>query len=72
MRYRAATALPYNDRHRATAGLRGHLRIIALTEGATPDWSTMVVQGPTETTGQRGRTWFEWSATVEATSEDTS
>ncbi|SFU08560.1 hypothetical protein SAMN05660657_05536 [Geodermatophilus amargosae] len=39
---------------------------MALADSATPDWSTMVVQGPAEATGQRGRTWYEWSATTEA------
>ena len=30
----------------------------------SPDWDTLVVTGPTETTDARGRVWFEYSATV--------
>jgi hypothetical protein len=63
--YKAAAALPYDDRHRATSGLRGQLRVMAACVGATPDWATLAVEGPTETPGAHGRTWFEWTATVE-------
>ncbi len=65
VRYVAAAALPYADRERATAGLRGQLRLMALAAAATPDWSTLSVTGPTEVLGARSRTWFEWTATVE-------
>ena len=37
---------------------------MALAGGGTPDWTTMVVQGPTEVVGLHGRTWFQWTATV--------
>ncbi len=68
--YQAATALPYDDLVRATAGLRGQLRPMAIADGATPDWSTMVVQGPVEVTGLHGATWYKWTATGEARSGD--
>jgi hypothetical protein len=64
--YRAAAALPYDDLQRATAGLRGQLRIMTLADDVTPDWSTLTVEGPTETPGWHGRVWFEWTATVRA------
>ncbi len=70
MIYRAAAALPYPDRDRATAGLRGQLRLMVLAGGTTPDWSTLIVEGPVETPGLHGRVWFEWSASVEADDED--
>jgi hypothetical protein len=65
VRYIAAAALPYLDRERAAVGLRGQLRLMALAAAATPEWSTLTVTGPTEMLGDRGRTWFEWTATVE-------
>ena len=66
MLYKAAAAYPYVDRERATAALRGQLRLIALAGGGRPDWSTLVVEGPIEAPGLRGRTWFEWTASVNA------
>ncbi len=54
MTYQAAAALPYNDRVRVVADLRGQLRLMALADGATPDWSTMTVEGPVEVTGLHG------------------
>ncbi len=66
--YRAAAALPYNDRERATAGLRGQLLLIAVAADAVPDWSTLTVEGPVEAVGLHGRTWYEWTATVTASS----
>ncbi|WP_347059653.1 hypothetical protein ABC795_04190 [Blastococcus sp. HT6-30] len=45
MTYRAAAALPYNDLERATAGLRGQLRVMAATDRAMPDWTTLAVEG---------------------------
>lgn len=66
MTYRAAAALPYDNLERATAGLRGQLRLMAAIDGATPDWSTLALEGPVETQGLHGRTWYEWAATVEA------
>jgi hypothetical protein len=63
--YRAAAALPYDDRERATAGLRGQLRLTAFADGVTADWSTMVVEGPTEVVGRHDVLWFEWSGAVD-------
>jgi hypothetical protein len=66
--YSATTALPYEHLERATAGLRGTLRQLVLDDGAgeLPDWSTLQVAGPVTTTGARGRTWYEYAATVES------
>ena len=64
MLYRAAAALPSDDRERATAELRGQLRVIAAAVGSVPDWTTLVVDGPTELAEWSGQSWFEWSATV--------
>jgi hypothetical protein len=63
----AASALPYHDRERAIAGLRGQLRIMAATADATPDWVTLTDEGPTEAPGLHGATWIAWTATVETT-----
>jgi hypothetical protein len=62
----ARAAYPYVDRERAAAGLRGELRLMALADGATPDWTTLAVEGPVEALGLHGRTWYEWTATVES------
>lgn len=64
MIYRAAAAYPYLDEQLATAGLRGQLRVMALAGDASPDWSTLVVEGPTRAPGARGRSWYEWTATL--------
>jgi hypothetical protein len=64
----ARAAYPYVGRERAAAGLRGELRLmaLALAFGATPDWTTLAVEGPVEALGLHGRTWYEWTATVES------
>ena len=64
MIYRAAAALPDDDRQLAVDGLRGQLRIMAVAGGATPDWTTLVVAGPVEMAGGEDRTRFEWTASV--------
>lgn len=64
--YKAAAALPYDDRERAATGLRGQLRLMAIAGGAIPDWSTLEVAGPTELRGLNGDTWFEWHGSVRA------
>ena len=64
MIYRAAAALPDDDRQSAVDGLRGQLRIMAVAGGATPDWTTLVVAGPVEMAGGEDRTRFEWTASV--------
>jgi hypothetical protein len=62
--YKAAAALPHDDRESATVGLRGQLRIMAAAGGATPDWTTLAVAGPTEMAGTADGTRFEWTARV--------
>lgn len=64
MMYRAATALPSNDRDRATAGLQGQLRLMATAARATPDWSTLVVAGPVRRPEPLGDPLFEWTGEV--------
>jgi hypothetical protein len=64
--YKAAAALPYDDQERAGAALRGQLRIMAIAGGATPDWSTLEIAGPTEVPGWHGVSWFEWHGSIRA------
>ncbi len=64
--YRAAAAYPCVDVEQATTALREQLRLMALAGGGTPDWSTLRVQGPIESTRQHGPTLFEWTATLSA------
>ena len=68
MTFSATAALPYDHLERATAGLRGRLRLMITDDtcAASPDWDTLVVTGPTTSQDARGRTWFEWIGTVEA------
>ena len=55
MTFTATAVLPYDNLERATAGLRGRLRlIIAGDPDALPDWATLVVTGPT-TSGRPGQ-----------------
>ena len=65
--FTATTALPYPHAAHATAGLRAQLRHRLLHAGCSglPDWDTLLVAGPVESTTDRGRTWFEYVATVE-------
>ncbi len=73
MIFTATAAYPYVDRDRATAGLRGQLRETVAGAGAgVPDWTTLVVEGPTEVEGLHRRVWFVWTAKVEPESSDTS
>ena len=64
--YRAETALPYYDHERATAGLRGQLRLMSLDDGCAPEWQTMLVEGPVKSVGRHGVVRFKWTATVQA------
>jgi len=72
--YSASAPLPYQHRQGAAVGLRAELRhLVALgyllgrrAPDELPDWSTLVVTGPTETTDANGRVWFEYTATVRA------
>jgi hypothetical protein len=65
--FSARTALPYEHCERATAGLRAELRrqLLAADVHEMPQWATFHVTGPTELTDLRGRTWYEYRATVE-------
>ena len=65
--FTATTALPYPHAAHATAGLRAQLRHRLLHAGCSglQDWDTLLVVGPVESTNDRGRTWFEYVATVE-------
>jgi hypothetical protein len=38
----------------------------AAAGAGAPDWSTLVVEGPTEIAGRHGRVWFTWTARVAA------
>lgn len=66
MTFTATAVLPYDNLERATAGLRGRLRLMVADRNpdALPDWATLVVTGPTTTKDARGNTWFEWVGTV--------
>jgi|tagenome__1003787_1003787.scaffolds.fasta_scaffold19984154_2 hypothetical protein len=63
-RFEASTALPYEHLERATAGLRAQLRAQLLEQGATPDWSTFEVTGPTTSPDGLDRPWFKYRASV--------
>ena len=65
--YRAAAAVPFDDRDRVIAGLRGQLRVMAAAAGADPDWSTLRVQGPVERGSDHDTGLSEWTATVVVT-----
>ncbi len=68
MQFKATAALPYEHLERATAGLRAELRrqLLAADVHAMPRWDTFTVTGPTDFTDLRGRTWYEYRATVES------
>ncbi len=53
--YRAA-ALPYCNRQRATSALRGQLRLVAGADDAVPNWTTLIIDGPTTSAGRHGAT----------------
>lgn len=67
--YRAAAALPFDDRDRVTAGLRGQLSVMAAAAGAHPDWSTLRVEGPARGGEHQGTGLTEWAATVVVTGD---
>ena len=64
MNLRAAAALAHDDRHGAVEELRHQLCTMATAAGATPDWTTLTVTGPTEMTGVDEAARFEWTASV--------
>src|SRR4051794_4985178 len=63
----AMTALPYPHLDRATAALRAELRhqLLAADPHQLPDWHTLEVAGPIETTDVRGRISLEYRASVQ-------
>ncbi len=68
--FSASAALPYEHLERATAGLRAELRrqLLAADVHAMPRWETFTVTGPFESIDLRGRTWYEYQASVESQS----
>jgi hypothetical protein len=52
--YRTAAALPYCNRERASCALRGQLRLVAGADDAAPDWTALVIDGPTPLPDVRG------------------
>ena len=64
----ATAALPYEHLERATAGLRAELRrqLLAADVHEMPLWETFAVTGPIVFEDLRGRTWFEYRASVES------
>jgi hypothetical protein len=62
----ATTALPHPHQERATAALWAELRhkLMDADPENLADWSTLVVSGLIESTDGRGRTWFEYVATI--------
>jgi hypothetical protein len=66
--FTATAALPYEHLERATAGLRAELQrqLLAADVHEMPAWDTFAVTGPVELTDLRGRTWFQYRATVES------
>lgn len=67
--FSATVSLPFNDLPRATAALRGWLRLYATEAGGSPDWYTMTVAAEPSEVDSHSRTWFCWSATVVNVSE---
>ena len=65
--FAATAALPYEHLERAAAALRAELsrQLLAADVHDLPEWDTLHVSGPNEFTDLRGRTWYEYRATVE-------
>jgi poly(3-hydroxyalkanoate) synthetase len=57
--YRAAAALPYNNRERATAGLRGQLRLLVSAAGGPERWRATAEKR----TGTWWEAWADWVLT---------
>ena len=66
--FTATAALPYEHLERATAGLRVELRrqLLAADVHVMPLWETFAVTGPNVFKDLRGRTWYEYRASVES------
>ena len=64
--FSATTALPYEHLERATTWLRAELRRRLLNADVhqMPLWDTFTVTGPHPFTDLRGRTWYEYRATM--------
>ena len=67
MPFMATAAYPCLGPDRATDDLRAEpQKIIAGACTGSPDWSTLVSEGPAKITGADGHTRFVWTASVEA------
>jgi hypothetical protein len=65
LKFKATTALPYDHLEQATGSPRAELREkVAAAQAREPDWATLAVDGPWETTGAHRRKWCERRATV--------
>ena len=64
--FSASAALPYEHLERATAGLRAELRrqMLPADVHTLPAWETFTVTVPIHVTDMRGRTSYEYRATV--------
>ena len=60
----ATAARPYDSAQRAAAALRGQLRLLAVDQGLTADWTSFDVTGPITATDAQGRPWFEYRGTL--------
>ena len=65
MRYSAKAVLPVEDDNRAAGLLRANLRL-QIRRHETADWETFQVIGPIERADLRGRSRFEYQASVRA------
>lgn len=66
--FTAIVTLPYQHLERATTGLRAELQrqLMAADLHAVPVWDSFTVTGPREFADLRGRSWYEYRATVQA------
>jgi hypothetical protein len=64
---RASAVLPFNSRDLAVTGLREELRrqLVAAGVRTFPRWDSVVITGPKEINDAKGRTWFEYQASVQ-------
>jgi hypothetical protein len=66
--FHATVAHPDADRERAVDVLRNELRAFtAAASAGTPDWRSLVIEGPTVVSGYRGDALHVWTATVATT-----
>jgi hypothetical protein len=66
MVYTAVTALPYDDRERATTELQALIRSQLTANGASepPDWLDLTVTGPLTAPDYYGREWYWYRGTL--------